>query len=120
MIVMAKKKIAPAVSKFIGTITSTALAKKALSDQIPTTYEENLATSLSNKLVCFISTADELEDAVLGAAEHKSDNLDRAEYFRNEVFAKMQELRAIGDSMETETASEFWPYPSYSELLFSV
>ena len=120
MIDMAKKKIAPAVSKFIGTITSTALAKKALSDQIPTTYEENLATSLSNKLVCFISTADELEDAVLGAAEHKSDNLDRAEYFRNEVFAKMQELRAIGDSMETETASEFWPYPSYSELLFSV
>ena len=29
-------------------------------------------------------------------------------------------LSAIGDSMETETASEFWPYPSYSELLFSV
>ncbi len=56
----------------------------------------------------------------MGADEHKSDILDRAKYFRNEVFAKMQELRAIGDSMETETSSEYWPYPSYSELLFSV
>ena len=120
MIDMAKKKIAPAVSQFVGSITQIALNKKALSDAIPTSYEEGLVTRLSNKLVCFVNTADELEDAVLGAAEHKSDILDRAKYFRNEVFAKMQELRAIGDSMETETSSEYWPYPSYSELLFSV
>ena len=120
MIDMAKKKIAPAVSQFVGSITQIALNKKALSDAIPTSYEEGLVTRLSNKLVCFVNTADELEDAVLGADEHKSDILDRAKYFRNEVFAKMQELRAIGDSMETETSSEYWPYPSYSELLFSV
>ncbi len=119
MIDMAKKKIAPAVSKFVGSLTATALARKALSAAIPTTYEENLITSLSNKLVCFVSTTDELEEAVLGAAAHTEDILDRAKYFRGEVFAKMQELRAVGDSMETETASEFWPYPSYSELLFS-
>ena len=120
MIDMAKKKIAPAVSQFVGSITQIALNKKALSDAIPTSYEEGLVTRLSNKLVCFVNTADELEDAVLGAAEHKSDILERAKYYRNEVFAKMQELRAIGDSMETETSSEYWPYPSYSELLFSV
>ena len=32
----------------------------------------------------------------------------------------MNELREVGDMMEMETASEYWPYPSYSELLFSV
>ncbi len=120
MIDMAKKKIAPAVSSYVRELTETALAKRALSESIPTGYEVNLLTSLSNKLECFAVTADELEDAVLGAAEHKSDILDRAKYFRDEVFAKMQELRAIGDSMETETPADFWPYPSYSELLFSV
>ena len=120
MIDMAKKKIAPAVSSYVRELTETALAKRALSEAIPTGYEVNLLTSLSNKLECFAVTADELEDAVLGAAEHKSDILDRAKYFRDEVFAKMQELRAIGDSMETETPADFWPYPSYSELLFSV
>ncbi len=120
MIDMAKKKIAPAVTEFVGSLTEIALSKKALSAAIPTTYEENLITSLSNKLVCFVNTADELEDAVLGAAEHRVNILDRARYFREEIFAKMQELRAIGDSMETETAADYWPYPSYSELLFSV
>ncbi len=120
MIDMAKKKIAPAVSSYVRELTETALAKRALSEAIPTGYEVNLLTSLSNKLECFAVTTDELEDAVLGAAEHKSDILDRAKYFRDEVFAKMQELRAIGDSMETETPADFWPYPSYSELLFSV
>ncbi len=120
MIDMAKKKIAPAVSSYVRELTETALAKRALSESIPTGYEINLLTSLSNKLECFATTTDELEDAVLGAVEHKSDILDRAKYFRDELFAKMQELRAIGDSMETETPAYFWPYPSYSELLFSV
>ena len=120
MIDMAKKKIAPAVSAFVREMTTTALSKKALSAAIPTSYEEDLVTSLSNKLVCFVKTTGELEEAVMGADSHKDDMLDRAFYFRNEVFAKMQELRAIGDSMETETAANFWPYPSYSELLFSI
>ena len=120
MIDMAKKKIAPAVSSYVRELTETALAKRALSETIPTGYEVNLLTSLSNKLECFAVTTDELEDAVLGAVEHKNDILDRAKYFRDEVFAKMQELRAIGDSMETETPADFWPYPSYSKLLFSV
>jgi glutamine synthetase len=120
MIDMARKKIAPAVTEFVGSLTEIALSKKALSAAIPTSYEENLITSLSNKLVCFVNTTNELEDAVLGAAEHRVNILERAKYFREEVFSKMQELRAVGDSMETETASDYWPYPSYSELLFSV
>ena len=32
----------------------------------------------------------------------------------------MEELRAVGDSIEEETAAEFWPYPSYTDLLFGV
>ncbi len=120
MIDMAKKKIAPAVSEFVRELSESALAKKALSDRIPTSYEEDLAVSLSNKLVCFVKKTGELEEAVMGAVDHKTNILERAFYFRNEIFARMQELRAVGDSMETETASEYWPYPSYSELLFSV
>ena len=120
MIDMARKKIAPAVSEYVRELCEAALAKKALSDKLPTSYEEDIISSLSNKLVCFVKKAQELEEAVLGADGHQNNILERAFYFRNEIFAKMQELRAVGDSMETETASDFWPYPSYSELLFSV
>ena len=120
MIDMAKKKITPAVTAFVREMTDAALAKKALSADIPTSVEEELVMSLSNKLVCFVKKTAELEEAVMGASEHKADCLEYAMYFREVVFAKMQELRAVGDSMETETASDFWPYPSYYDLLFGV
>ncbi|MBQ3299351.1 MAG: glutamine synthetase III [Ruminococcus sp.] len=120
MIDMAKKKITPAVTAFVRELTDAALAKKALSAAIPTSVEEDLIMSLSNKLVCFVNKTSELEDAVMNAGDASSDPLERARYFRENIFAKMQELRAVGDSMETETAADFWPYPSYTELLFGV
>ena len=120
MIDMARKDITPAVSAFVRELTDTALAKKALSAAIPTSVEENLIMSLSNKLVCFVNKTSELEDAVIKADEYAGDNLAHAAYFRENVFAKMQELRAVGDSMETETAAEYWPFPTYTDLLFSV
>lgn len=120
MIDMAKKNILPAVSSYVRELTDTALAKKALSDAIPTTVEEELITSLSNKLVCFSKKTSELEEAVIKAAEFDGDNLAQATFFRETVFAVMQELRAVGDSMETETSADYWPYPSYGEMLFGV
>lgn len=120
MIDMAKKNILPAVTSYVRDLTDTVLAKKALSDAIPTSVEEDLITSLSNKLVCFSKKTAELEEAVIKASDYSDDNLKYAKYYRETVFALMQELRAVGDAMETETASEYWPYPSYGELLFGV
>ncbi|MGN0491861.1 glutamine synthetase III family protein [Ruminococcus sp.] len=120
MIDMAKKNILPAVSAYVRELTDTALAKKALSDAIPTSVEEELVASLSTKLVSFSKKTAELEEAVIKASEYSSDNLAYATYYRETVFALMQELRAVGDSMETETSSEYWPYPSYGEMLFGV
>ncbi|MEE1219342.1 MAG: glutamine synthetase III [Ruminococcus sp.] len=120
MIDMAKKKIIPAVSAYVKELTDTALAKKALSDLIPISVEEELIMSLSNKLVCFSKKTAELEESVIKASEYNTDNLVYATYYRETVFAIMQELRAVGDSMETETAEKYWPYPSYGEMLFGV
>ena len=120
MIDMAKKNILPAVSAYVRELTDTALAKKALSDAIPTSVEEELVASLSTKLVSFSKKTAELEEAVIKASEYSNDNLAYATYYRETVFALMQELRAVGDSMETETSSDYWPYPSYGEMLFGV
>lgn len=120
MIDMAKKDMIPAVTSYVRELTDTALAKKALSDAIPTSVEEDLITSLSNKLVCFSKKTAELENAVIGAGEFESDVLAYAKYYREKVFSVMTELRAIGDAMETETAADYWPYPSYGEMLYGV
>ena len=75
MIDMAKKNILPAVTSYVRDLTDTALAKKALSDAIPTSVEEDLITSLSNKLVCFSKKTAELEEAVIKASDYSDDNL---------------------------------------------
>ena len=120
MIDMAKKDMIPAVTSYVRELKDTALAKKALSDAIPTSVEEDLITSLSNKLVCFSKKTAELENAVIGASEYEGDVLAYAKYYRESVFSVMTELRAIGDAMETETAADYWPYPSYGEMLYGV
>ena len=39
---------------------------------------------------------------------------------RDTVIPAMSELRAVADEAETLTASEYWPFPTYGDLLFGV
>lgn len=119
MLEMAKQDILPAVSAYVKELTDTALAKKALSDAIPTSVEEDLVTTLSNDLVSFLEKIDTLsEDVVKG--NDIEDAQEKANYYHDVVFAAMNELRAVSDEMETITSSDYWPYPTYDELLFGV
>lgn len=119
MLEMAKQDILPAVSSYVKELTDTALAKKALSDAIPTSVEEDIVTTLSNDLVSFVEKIDTLsEDVVKG--NDIEDAQEKANYYHDVVFAAMNELRAVSDEMETITSADYWPYPTYDELLFGV
>ena len=120
MLDMAKKDIIPAVTQYIKTLTDTALAKQSLSPDIPTSLERDLVTDLSQKLICFSDKVKELENNLIKANEYVDDKQAYADYYCYTIFADMQALRAIGDDMETQTSSEYWPYPSYGEMLFGV
>ena len=39
---------------------------------------------------------------------------------RDELLIKMEELRHVCDEAETITAKEYWPFPTYGDLLFGV
>ena len=41
-------------------------------------------------------------------------------FVRDTVLPAMAELRAVCDEAETMTAAEFWPFPTYGDLLFGV
>ena len=119
MLEMAKQDILPAVSSYVKELTDTALAKKALSDAIPTSVEEDLVTTLSNDLVSFVEKIDTLSEVVVKGNDIE-DAQEKANYYHDVVFAAMNELRAVSDEMETITSSDYWPYPTYDELLFGV
>ncbi len=119
MLEMAKQDILPAVTSYVKELTDTALAKKALSDKIPTSVEEELITTLSNDLVSFAEKIETLEEVVVKANAIETAQ-EKANYYHDVVFAAMNELRAVSDEMETITSSDYWPYPTYDELLFGV
>ena len=62
---------------------------------------------------------DELESAVL---ELKNAENVKEESFaiRDTILGKMAALRAVADEAETQTSSDYWPFPTYGELLFGV
>ena len=120
MLDMAKKNITPAVISFVRELAETVSLKNSVSASISTAAEESLLESLSEQLEAFVNKTSELESAVAEADKYSGDVLACATYFREKVFAKMEELRAVGDSMETETSANYWPYPSYGEMLFGV
>ena len=116
---MANKEITPAVTAYVRELTDAALAKKALSESIPVKVELNLIQSLAEKQEQFVTLTAELEQETEAAAAIE-DNLEKAFAYRNRVFAKMEALREVADSMEALTAAAYWPYPSYTDLLFGV
>lgn len=119
MLDMAKRDILPAVSGYVRELTDTALAKKALSDSIPCDAETEIVDKLSKLLSCFAKKIAALEEVLIKAKDVEGDQ-EIADFYQQEVFAAMQELRAVGDEMETSVSSEYWPYPTYGDLLFSV
>ena len=95
MLDMAKKDIFPAVSAYSGALSKNALAKKELSSSISCESEIALIEKLSKLSSCLMKSADELENALMCAAEC-GDIRATAEYYRDQVIPRMQELRAVG------------------------
>ncbi len=119
MLDMVWKDILPAASAYSKKLTDAALAKKALSGSIDCSFEVGLAEQISSLTAAAVSRASALEYAVMDV-KNISDSLALARYYKDVVFAAMNELRIVVDELETHCAAEFWPYPSYGELLFSV
>ena len=116
MIDMARRNIAPAVSSYCSELASAALAKKELGVNIKA--ESDVLSKISDLAAVFNDKIDVLEDAVLKAKEFKS--AEQAKYFHDMVIPAMEELRSAGDELETLTAEEYWPFPSYGEMMFSI
>lgn len=119
MIDMARKDIFPAVSSYIHELVDACNAKKLLSASIPCDAEITLIEKLS-KLLCSFNNKIETLEAKVNEAKDIKDVAKQALFYGEEVVGAMNELRAVGDEMEVSTAADYWPYPSYGELLYGV
>ena len=119
MLDMVWKDILPAVSAYSKKLADAALAKKSLSDSIDCSFETELAAKISTLTAEAVKKTHALEYAVMDV-KNIEDTLELARYYKDTVFAAMNELRIVVDELETHTSAEYWPYPSYGDILFSV
>ncbi|MBR3510269.1 MAG: glutamine synthetase III [Lachnospiraceae bacterium] len=119
MIEMAKTQIVPAIESFTADVAGSAATKKALNNKLACKYETELVSKLSELTDEIYGKIGELEKAVAGLSKAK-DTIKESELIRDKVLPKMAELRKPVDEAETITAKDYWPYPSYGDLLFGV
>ena len=120
MIDMAKKQILPAVFSYLKDLSGTATQKKAISADIPCEPEESLIRKISSLAACFYKKTEALESALLDAKNFEGDLQKEADHYKGDVFTAMQEMRLSADELETLLGKSYWPFPSYSDLLFRV
>ena len=119
MVDVAKKEILPAVEKYTKSLADTLAAKKAAVAGLPCKYETATITKLS-ELSDEIADATADLDGEIAKFQAIEDVTEAANDIRDVILGKMDALRAVCDEAETITAKEFWPFPTYSDLLFSV
>ena len=119
MVDMARKQILPAVGKYTASLAEAAIAKKSVSEELACGYEKSLIAKLSVLADRISIGIDELEEAVTSVKKNE-DVISESAEIRDKVLGKMSLLRLACDEAETVTAAEYWPFPTYGDLLFGV
>ena len=117
MVSMARRQIAPAVEKYTMRLMDGIARKRALDIGLDSGYETGLVKELSS-LTGEIARRTDLLDSAVSALSGTVEEQSRA--VRDVILGRMEELREACDRAEAITAKEFWPYPSYGDILFSV
>ncbi len=118
MLEMVRRDIIPAVSDYVANLCTNVAAKQAVCDELPCTCEKDtimMLATLNNEVG---TLAGKLEKQL--AEINLADVAASSQAMAHKVVTIMDDIRKRVDKMETLTAADYWPYPSYFDLLYSV
>ena len=119
MVDMVCKQILPAIGAYAKDVAETGAAKKSLFAELDVSYETETVKHLSSLTASIAKAVRELESELPGL-DAITDITNLSFTIKDKIITKMSELRSYVDEAEHITASKYWPYPTYSELLFGV
>ncbi len=117
MIEMAKQDIYPSVNGYIAELCSVISAKRSVSEKMPCKTDIALAEKLSELNEAFALAVEKLERDIRELPEGETA---ASQKIAHTVVPDMKEVRRFADEMEKLTSSDYWPYPTYTDLLYSV
>lgn len=116
---MLNQDIIPAVLAYEEKIASTIASKKAVNENLCSRGEMRLLEKLSNRISDLMDKTEALEAAEAGAG-HEDCPLKEARYYHDVVIPAMEAARAVADELELMVGAEYWPFPTYAQLLFNI
>ncbi len=119
MIDMVHRDILPAASRFAGELADTILSKKGVSKAISCRYETETLEQASDLIDKASSELSTLENAIL-ELKKISGSYEKAVFCKDKLLSSMDSLREYVDKLEAITSADYWPYPSYGDMLFSI
>ena len=111
------KQLIPAVIAYSTELANSVLAVKEAGADAST--QADLLTTVTGYLKEMKTQLAALDTAVADGAEF-SNVEEQAKFFRDTVKTTMDALRAPADKLEMIVDKDFWPFPSYGDLLFEV
>ncbi|MDO4546737.1 MAG: glutamine synthetase III [Clostridia bacterium] len=117
MLDMASRDIIPGILNYSAKLAGDASIKAQIG--IDDSLERKLCARLSKLSSCVDEKSDSLRLAVESANEYTVLE-EKAKFYRERVFAAMNELRECVDMAEPLVPAKLWPYPNYGSLLFSI
>ena len=109
------RHILPGVNLYVQDLTATINNKKAIG--IGTPVESDLLSKISVLVSKAYKTNEKLlED--LAKAPSIMDGIESATYCRDHIVSKVIELGDILSNLEALCGAEYWPYPTYADILF--
>ena len=119
MLDMVKRDILPAMSKYSAILSANIATKKAALGDADCSYEIETAQKLASLTGTVYRRVGELESSLI-EAKAITDSYANAKFFKDSVLSSMTALRAAVDEAESIVSAEYWPFPTYTELLFGV
>mgnify|MGYP004627691313 FL=1 len=116
---MVKSEILPAVTKYTNHIVKAMIEKKQLGENISCEYEFNMIKKFSDISSRLYKNVEELSEAD-NSASMIPDIEKRAQEYRDKIVDCMKKIRTDINCAEIYIPKEFWPYPTYEDILFSV
>jgi glutamine synthetase len=116
---MVTRHILPGVAKYANLLSRTIVHKKQALPEAPCASETRILAEVSELSDQLFHMCRELQSA-LDAAPPADGGIEAARYFRDEVFSRVRQAGELINSLESITAAEYWPYPTYADILFSV
>lgn len=117
MLDMASMQILPAALEYKGALAKT--AKNSLKIGVPADTEKEMCLTLTRLTADAKQRIDELKIA-LDKAHKAGLHVEAGRLYCDEVLPAMANLRKVCDELELNTAKNYWPFPNYGDLLFSV